>query len=308
MELKNKQENFLSLILSAFCLGIEISLIASIIFTLLYENNKILFTISVIVITLINFVLILFINAKYCKLRHTFELPIVFDAQKNKFIDIPHCPASVNARILFDSLSNKQKSLITCDAPLENMEYISFCISFIGQLIFSRIFWNSSHILGEKTGYPINREFFKDLLVKYKYINIDDILNKPFTEDSLPLQLPKGIKISHVTNNEIVLKSLQGYIHIYWDITTTFPCEDNIALFAKSGNISTGNCFSTVIKVTLDYGYNVFYLFKKKTQILDYYFTECKNQLESFDINNSMQKLQLQISSLNIDLIRHLSK
>ena len=161
MELKNKQENFLSLILSAFCLGIEISLIASIIFTLLYENNKILFTISVIVITLINFVLILFINAKYCKLRHTFELPIVFDAQKNKFIDIPHCPASVNARILFDSLSNKQKSLITCDAPLENMEYISFCISFIGQLIFLEFFGILLIYLAKKRGTLSTENFLK---------------------------------------------------------------------------------------------------------------------------------------------------
>lgn len=308
MELKNKQETFLSLILSAFCLGIEISIIASIIFTSLYENNKIIFTISAIMITLINLMLILYINAKYCKLHYSFELPIVFDAHKNKFIDIPHCPASVNARILFDSLSNKQKSTITYDDPLGNKEYIAFCISFIAQLIFSRIFWNSSHILDEKKGYAINRKFFKDLLVQYKYIDIDDILNKPFAEDSLPLQLPKGIKITYAKNNEIKLKSMQGYIHICWDITTVFPCEDNIALLAKSGNVSTENCFSTIIKVNLDYGYNILNLFKKETQILDYYFTECKNQLESFDINNSMQKLQLQISSLNIDLFRHLSE
>lgn len=307
MELKNKQEKFLSLILSAFCLGIEISIIASIIFALLYENNKLLFTLSVIVLTFINLVLILYINAKYCTLCYTFELPIVFDAKQCKFVDIPHCPSSVNAKLLFDSLSNKQKKLITHNNPLTNEEYLFFCISFIGQLIFSRIFWNSSHILDEKNGYAVNREYFKDLLVKYKYIDIDDILNKPSEEDVLPLQLPKGSKISYVSNNEIILKSLQGYIHFYWDITTTFPCDSNIDLLAKSGNIPTDTCCSTIIKVNLDYGYYILNLFKKKTQILDYYFTECKNVLESFDINNSMKKLQLQISSLNIDVFRRLS-
>lgn len=309
MELKNKQEKFLSLILSAFCLGIEISIIANIIFTLLYENYKFIFTLSVIVITFINLVLILYINAKYCTLCYTFELPIIFDAKQNKFIDIPHCPSSVNARLLFDSLSNKQKNLIAHDNPLTNEEYLFFCISFIGQLIFTRIFGNSSYILDKKNSYTVNREYFKDLLVKYKYIDIDDILNKPSTEeDLLPLQLPKGIKISYVTNNEIILKSLQGYIHFYWDIKTTFPCESNIDLLAKSGIISTDTCYSTIIKVNLDYGYYILNLFKKKTQILDYYFTECKNVLESFDINNSMKKLQLQISSLNIDVFRHLSE
>jgi len=309
MELKNKQEKFLSLILSAFCLGIEISIIANIIFALLYENYKFIFTLSVIVITFINLVLILYINVKYCTLCYTFELPIIFDGKQNKFIDIPHCPSSVNARLLFDSLSNKQKNLITHDNPLTNEEYLFFCISFIGQLIFTRIFWNSSYILDEKNSYIVNREYFKDLLVKYKYIDIDDILNKPSTEeDLLPLQLPKGIKISYVTNNEIILKSLQGYIHFYWDIKTTFPCESNIDLLAKSGIISTDTCYSTIIKVNLDYGYYILNLFKKKTQILDYYFTECKSVLESFDINNSMKKLQLQISSLNIDVFRHLSE
>lgn len=309
MELKNKQEKFLSLILSAFCLGIEISIIANIIFTLLYENYKFIFTLSVIVITFINLVLILYINAKYCTLCYTFELPIIFDAKQNKFIDIPHCPSSVNARLLFDSLSNKQKKLIAHDNPLTNEEYLFFCISFIGQLIFTRIFGNSSYILDKKNSYTVNREYFKDLLVKYKYIDIDDILNKPSTEeDLLPLQLPKGIKISYVTNNEIILKSLQGYIHFYWDIKTTFPCESNIDLLAKSGIISTDTCYSTIIKVNLDYGYYILNLFKKKTQILDYYFTKCKNVLESFDINNSMKKLQLQISSLNIDVFRHLSE
>lgn len=263
MELKNKQQNFLSLILSAFFLGVEISIIASIIFTSFYEENKTIFTIFTIIITLITLVLILYINTKYCKLCYTFELPIVFNTQENKFIDIPHCPSSVNARLLFNDLSDKQKNAIINSDPFENKAYIDFCISFIGQLIFSRIFYNSSRILDEN-GHSVNRDFFKDLLVKYKYIDIDTILNSHFLDASLSLQLPKGVKLTSVTDNEIILKSMQGYICFNWSITTTFPCQDNVAVLAQSGNISTENCLSTIIRVNLSYGYNLLNLFNKK--------------------------------------------
>jgi len=291
MEIEEKQKNILLLLFSVVGIGIVLSVIASMLFTEFYSNNKVLFCTIWVLLLLANIGAIFYLSYHYDNICIVSTLPIVYDEDNKKFIDIPCTPASIHARVLFNNLSDKQRNQIR----MTDSDFMDFCNSFVVQYIFSLIFHNSMYLVGDNDWNEIDRNYIKDLLVNFKYLDIDSIVVDKNNQEEEVLKLPKGISINKADSCSLLLVAKQGYIKFSWSISVRSSCGEKMDLLAQIDKLDLSSCTVAFINVKMEYGYNTFRLFKRSTKNLDRFFNCCKNELKVFDINTGIDKVTLKL-------------
>jgi len=214
--LEEKKKNLLSLLLSVLGIGVLVSLFANILFTELYTDNKIIFIVICSILFILNLYFLSYVIYRLDKVVYKVNVPIIFNNKENQFMDLPYSPTSVRARVLYSNLSTKQKDLI-----IKNGEIYEFANSFVVQYIFTLIFKNTSKRSKISKWISVDRKYLKDLLINYKYIDVNDMVDERGTKKSI--ELPKGFKIKSAVNNTIVISTKQGFIKLIWDISMCSP-------------------------------------------------------------------------------------
>lgn len=303
MGVKDKRKDIIMLILSVIILGGMVSLIASIIFTEFYNlNNKIWFISTIICVLILNILLIMKVMFSYQLQNKHSELTFIYDVKKQKFIDIPFNPGSVNARVLYNNLSEKEKSKIKIKDFFEQKEeFYKFCECIVVQLIFSRFLNNGK--VNFKEGREINIEDLKDILVNFRYIDIDHILGN---EESIKLgdkgvlkptliRLPKGFKVNKVKNHHINLKSDYGIVNFYWKTIIKNSCGSKIKLLSTFSDINLDDCVEVKVKLNMEYGFRLMKAFRADTMEFEEFLVTCEANMRKFDIDRNIEEFNIEI-------------
>jgi hypothetical protein len=103
--ISRRREVFL-LFITVILLALLVSLLSNVLFSYLFEINRTVFS---LVISVLLFLVAIFGYFVVLSRKETgfieVEYPYCFDRSQAQFIDIPHCPASVNVRVAFEKLS-----------------------------------------------------------------------------------------------------------------------------------------------------------------------------------------------------------
>lgn len=293
MSLKTKRNEVIKLMFCVILLGVILSSIANIIFEEFYYYKKIVYIIITLSAFVICTVMIIKILLKNESIKTHAQILSAYDIVNQKFVDIPNSLSSVNARILYHSLSNKMQNKLEFKTVFDvhKCEMFDFCNSFIIQLIFSRFLKNTVY----KNKVDIN--FLKEILVKFRYIDIDSILDSNIDEKSrlqpVPLALPKGFKIKEVNDNSIKLKSSYGFLYFSWDLIHYTMNGNYIKFLTAFDNVDSSNCLEILYKLNIEYGFKGITLFSKSTNEFNNFINDCLKKLKSFDINTSVQQYNL---------------
>lgn len=331
MEVKSKRKDLLLLLLSVFLLGVEISLIANIIFDRYYENNSKLFILIILFTLLINLAILIYVVTLSEVTTKSVELYFVYDQDKKIFVDIPFSPSSVNARVLYNNLSDKKKeSIYIKDEPYATIEsykknirekslnFYNFCNSAVVHLIFSRFLKNHIDNVNIKT-VDIEYEYFKELLCEFKYIDVDNIIGREseytqvvpsnlvniskgikvdkviVTIKPVSLSLPEGFKIKSVNKNSIKLESKYGYVIFEWKVLRK-SIGNKIKLLSTYKNINLNNSEEIKVDLKMKYGFKITKLFKSSTIEFEEFINNCYSNMSKFDISTSLEKLKIENS------------
>ncbi|MGG0913034.1 hypothetical protein JR311_00080 [Bacillus velezensis] len=306
MTLYSKRKELWLFIFSVLVLGIEVGIIANIIFSKFYEINKSLFISVALLIVLITIGILIWVMFRYDKKLFISRMLFAYDKENKLFVDIPHSPPSVRARILFNRykiLFNNQNAKNQNNFKLYSEQGEDFINNAVAQIILSR-FIKHRELYKEK----VNRERLKDVLVKYKYIDIDDILGGEEYEkmSSIELTLPKGFMIVPTDNKSIKIVSKYGFLTFKW----VFGYRDGSWTIGDYGNgisytkllsafdkTEISDCTEVQIKVELEYGFNPIKLFMKNTVEFNNFIDRCIACMEDFDIDRSKEKFNSEVFS-----------
>ncbi|MDU1538629.1 MAG: hypothetical protein E6902_03320 [Paeniclostridium sordellii] len=313
MEVKSKRKDILTLLFSVILLGVQISLISNILFDKYYKENTKLFAIIIIVSLILNSLLIIHIMIKYEVYIKKVDLNFMYDSREKKFIDIPFNPTSVNARVLFDNLSEKDKDriyyniyeILSDELEEANEEKINQFFHFIKcftiQLIFTRILKGGMHRCKKNKYFNIDRNYLKELFVKFRYIDVDSILgeneglkigDKVFRSSCL--SLPEGFKIKEVDENNIRLESNYGFICFKWEsYVGGISKETEIISEFKEKNFD--KCNEITVNLFMEYGFKPLKLFKSSTVEFEDFVKACEQQMRDFDKSATMSKYKLEL-------------
>lgn len=283
--LEENKKNLVTLLLSVVCIGVLISLIANVIFTELYDVNKKIFIIICCFLLIMFLIILSQMTYRLDRMVYKGSYPIIFSNRELRFIDLPYSPVSVNARVLYDNLSKKQKERI-----IENKELYQFVDSFVIQYIFSLVFAHSSRRSSIKKWISLDRKYLQEILVKYKYVDVENMLGK--AEGSLVL--PKGFSIKAATDDNLIISTKQGFIKFSWEISMRKPCQPELFFLSQMKDVDITGCCAYNIGITLEYGYKPLKLFFYSTKELDNYLEACINELSEHDINTILQKAQIE--------------
>ena len=295
MDLSTKRKELWVLVFSVLFLGVEVGIIANIIFTNFYEENEIVFTIVSILVLAITITVITRVMFKYDNKYYGITMLFAFDGKEKKFIDIPYSSSSVNARVLFNSQSLGVQKKIQGNIIKNNNSESNFVNDAVAQIILSKVIKHNKGY-GEK----IDREKLKDVLVKYKYINVDDILGgeKLGNLKTIELTLPKGFKLVPTDNKSLRIKSSYGFLDLKWEFgsySNNWSSGYNsgvsyISLLSTFENLNIDNCVEIQVRIELEYGFNPLKLFMKDTKEFSDFIERCKEGMDKFDINRSKEK------------------
>ncbi|PHF53902.1 hypothetical protein COI41_15535 [Bacillus toyonensis] len=298
MNLNTKRKELGFLIFSVLAIGVEVGIIANIIFDNFYENNKRLFIISVLLVVFITILILVVLMFKYDKTVYGNKMIFAFDFEQKAFIDIPYSMSSVNARILFNNQSEKiKKKLRLKDFYEENDDFYEFSDELVAQIILS-------HIIKHRGGYKekVNREKLKEVLVKYKYIDVESILGG---NNALELRLPEGFKIVPTDNKSIRIISKYGFVTFRW--TTGYKYRGvgrgntsgayYTKLLSTFGSADISKCMEVQINLELEYGFNPLKIFMKNTVEFNNFIDRCRNELDKFDIDSSKERYDAEVFS-----------
>lgn len=280
--LEEKQKNLLSLLFSVVGLSLILSLLSNVLFSEYYEINKQMFIVFFVFVLILIVLFLCIMIYRFDNVIYVAKLPIIYSRKDKKFIDIPYSVTSVRARVLFDNLSEKKKELIRSDGD----ELFEFSKSFIIQYVFSLIFDRISNISNISNWITVDRKYLKDLLVNFKYIDVDELVRKS-------LKLPEGFKIKAVDDVSITISTKQGFIKLSWDISMRMPCQEELCLLAQLQERDITKCMAYLLEVKLEYGYNPFKIFMKSTKDLDKYLTMCMEFLIEDDLNTIIEKAKI---------------
>ncbi|MDR5587897.1 hypothetical protein [Clostridium aquiflavi] len=313
MEVKAKRKDILILIFSVILLGVQISLISNILFDKYYKDNIKLFVLIIIVLLLLNIFLIINIMIKYEIYKKEIELKFVYDYSKKKFIDIPFNSTSVNARVLFDNLPEKHKDKIyynieeriinglTEDNLESHKQFFHFIDCFLIQLIFTRILKGRIQRDKKKKYFDIDINYLKELLVKFRYIDVDEMLGVcnsisigNIVLKSSCLSLPEGFNIKKVEKNNIRLESKYGFIYLKWDSCAGGVSQET-KMISEIEGINLDECNEITVNLSLEYGFKPLKLFKSSTVEFEDFIKVCEQQMVKFDKSTTVSKYKLKL-------------
>lgn len=304
MTLDAKRKELWFFIFSVLVLGIEVGIIANIIFSKFYENNKTLFIGVALLVVLMTIGILILVMFRYDKKVFVSKMLFAYDTEKNSFIDIPHSPSSVRARVLFrNQNANTRKKL-----QLGSEQFYDFINDAVAQIILSRFI---KHLDGYKEN--VNREKLKEVLVKYKYIDMDDILGGEVYEEltSLKLTLPKGFMIVPTDDESIRIVSKYGFLTFKWvfgidygDWSSGYSSGVSYTnLLSTFEEIEINDCVEIQIKIELEYGFNPMKLFMKDTIEFNNFIDRCIDEMKSFDIDRSKDSYNAEVFSKMIKFL-----
>lgn len=218
--------------------------------------------------------------SKYDKASYSINSFIIYDPQKG-FIDLPYSPMSVNARVLYNNLPKKQKQNVN-----SKDEIFQFTNSFIVQFIFCLIFDQANQKSSLKKWITLDRNYLKELLVNFKYLDIDEMIRQ------VHLELPKGFSIKKVSKFGFVISTRQGFINFKWELGTINPCPSELIFLAQMQNKSLKNCTAVNIKLKMEYGYKPLSFFSSSANRMQNYLEMCVDLLNEYDINSIIKNAQ----------------
>lgn len=303
MDVYIKRRELIFFLLSVIFLGGEIGLISNILFDEYYSIHKVLFIVVISALLIITMYLIAILILKQDNQEYKTKMIFTYDMNNNKFIDIPYSTSSVNARVAFDNLPiNKQDKVKKNNWRDKNPEFLKFINSTAAQIILS-------HFIKHRTKYyqTVNMDKLKEVLVIYKYLDVDDILggekfrHKNYVLKSLELTLPKGFRIDSTNDRNIRLKSKYGFINFFWDFIITTNIE-NSKILSQYDNLN--NCIEIQLMVKLMYGYNCLKFFSKNTAELNKFIENCENEMDLFNIENSIKSYNSNVIPKLIQIIQ----
>ncbi|QTD40142.1 hypothetical protein [Sporosarcina sp. Te-1] len=307
MDLFFRRRELWIFVLSVFILGGEIGLLVNVLFTEFYTGNEHLFIFSLSLLILLTIILIIKLMLLNSAEVYESELTLVYNTGENKFIDIPYNPASVNARVLMDNLGVKKQEKIKIDHIFdEDNDFRNFSNNIVAQLVLGRFIRHFKVEYSEK----VKIEDLKELLVIYRYLDIDSIIGDQTFNISNgvlktpQLKLPKGFKFNSNSINNIKIKSNYGFINFNWNINITNNTQPS-QLLSTFKEIDFSECLEVRVKLKLEYGYNVFKIFMNNTVEYNEFIKNSKKQISKFSTEVSREKYN---NSYPEKLIRYLDK
>lgn len=301
MIVNDKRKDIILFIVSVIFLSAEIAEIANILFEEFYSSNKLKMIITVTVLLLLTILFVIKVMFSYDTKVHYSKMILVYSNTHNKFIDIPFNPCSVNARVLFENLSDKHKKKITINNSLslinkDTKEFLEYCNCLVVQLIFSRFLTNRIY----KNKADITN--LKDLLLKFRYIDVDSMLGgeKGFsigdkTFVSAILTLPEGFKITKVEKDCIKLDSKYGFVNFIWSTHLFGQCTKETELLTSFEDMDLSNCIQIEIRLKMEYGFKLLKIFKKSTIEFENFIDNCRRNMDKFDEENYLKRFRIEI-------------
>jgi len=295
MNLFIKRKELWFFLFSVLFLGVGMGIVGNILFSEFYSENK-LFFISFLLCILLTIVWLgIRVMFRFDKQIYSKSLVITFDMDNNKFIDIPHNPTSINVRMHFNNLSRNYQEKIMEDYTGQvklSDEMRVFTQNAVVQIILAHFIKHSKRYNEE-----VNRERLKEILVKYKYIDIDDILGGQVINKgairTLELTLPKGFKIVSPDEDNIRIISKYGYINFKiksLSYQRNGPYSNLLLTFKET---KAHKLIDLEYLIELEYGFNPLKIFRRNTEEFNDFISRTLVVMDSFDIKQSIEKFNL---------------
>lgn len=228
---------------------------------------------------------------------YSISMIITYDIENKRFIDVPYSPTSVNVRMHYNALSNKNQEKIIEDhkgevRPSDEMKI--FSENAIVQIILS-------HFIKHSIGYEekVSRERLKEILVKYKYIDTDDILGGEIFKNgikSVELTLPKGFKIVPSTTNNIRITSKYGYVNFRMIFKRARKNGKYSKLLLTFENINPQKVLELEYEVELKYSFNPLKVLRRNTDEFNDFIDRVLEGMEVFSVNRTIESFNLEFS------------
>ncbi|WP_144475485.1 hypothetical protein [Cytobacillus oceanisediminis] len=298
MNINSKRKELWLFLFSVLILGLEIGILGNILFSEFYANHKVLF-ISIVTLNIIIIIwIVIRIMFKYDDQQiYSISMIITYDIENKRFIDVPYSPTSVNVRMHYNALSNKNQEKIIEDhkgevRPSDEMKI--FSENAIVQIILS-------HFIKHSIGYEekVSRERLKEILVKYKYIDTDDILGGEIFKNgikSVELTLPKGFKIVPSTTNNIRITSKYGYVNFRMIFKRARKNGKYSKLLLTFENINPQKVLELEYEVELKYSFNPLKVLRRNTDEFNDFIDRVLEGMEVFSVNRTIESFNLEFS------------
>lgn len=324
MNVDTKRKEIILFVMSVVILSGIISLLSNILFTEFYDKHRIKLILFVFLTLMITLYIIIKVIFMYGYKTFNTNMLFVYDTNEKKFIDIPYNPASVNARALFENLRKKDKEKIKIngileDSILENKnikEFYEFCNCLVVQLIFGKFLKNHYY-----DNY-IDRNDLKELIVNFRYIDVDLILgkgneqeidissildddnnqevlnsNKKLIIAPLKLALPKGFKIKELEKNSMKLNSMYGFLNFNWNVSLKGGCGEKTDLLSLTKDLDLKKCMEVEIQLNMKYGFKPLKVFNYSTIEFEKFINNCTERMKKFDKSTAINEFEIEMLS-----------
>lgn len=303
MIVNDKRKDIIMFVFSAIFLSGAVSSIANIVFTEFYDTHKTLFISIIAILALLALVLIFKVMFQYDSSSYKSKIVIAYSMEDKCFVDIPFSPGSVNARVQYNNLPDKHKKKIEKInfkyelIPEDFKEITEFCNCFVVQLIFARILRNA------RGTNKVDRAYLKEVLVKFKYIDVDEMLGgmeSLYSDDNVvlvptELKLPEEFRIKKVEKNYIQMESKYGFVTFKWSTLQNRFYSKKTQMLSMFEEVDVRKNCQMSIDLEMTYGFKPLKIFKKSTAEFEGFVEKCKNEMQDFDEETSIKKFKISV-------------
>jgi hypothetical protein len=290
--LKLAKKEVLSFLLIIIVIAFLISSLANIAYNEFYLANPVGFILWVTFLLIFSgFISFILLTASLASTTTKIKMNFTFDREHQCFVDIPHCPSSVNARVMFDNLDSAHQQHIASCTKLQNFGdsvLSQFLDNVVQMLILSNVLKSASRVLDKNciTNVPL-----KDMP---ENIRANKYLKKHLNNEAF-IALLKNYKITPLNQRKSFFKlnGAYGSISFEWHLAMIQTAYNSGAYLESLVDVNREHCCDFYMTVLMTNKISYLRLLSKKTNIFANWTSSISDELESYDWKRAQENLPM---------------
>lgn len=272
----------ISILLIIIGMAFLVSSLSNVIFEKFYASNTTIYIVAVCaLLVLLSLISYVFFASSLASSKKSVKMNFTFNHESGRFIDIPHCPSAVNARVEFDKLEeSKRIHLASCAYLLKfsGSELERFIDDVVQKILLNNILKRASYSLPSKDVKSISVNEAPDnirenwVLIK----NTDRKINFNVISSA-------SIKALNPRRNYFKIECPYGNITFNWYNSFSQTAYDSGAFLESVEEVNPEKCCDLHSEVIITAKVSYFRLLSSKTKTFANWSAQISEEVEDWD-------------------------
>lgn len=290
--LKSAKKEVLVFITVIVAVAFLVSSLSSVVFALFYDEHPLAYLVSVCAfLAVFGFISFILVTASFASSDVTVKMNFTFDRKNIRFVDIPHCPSSVNARVTFNHLDVAQQQYLGACAQILKFggsDLSKFLDDVVQMVLLSNILGRGSNSLPKDFRREIALENLPECIKENKLL-VRHLGKEPV------ISVMDKYKVSAINprKNFFILEGPYGSISFTWFNSMIQTSYNSGAYLESLEDVDPESCCDFYSTVTMKSKIGLLRLLSSKTQVFANWGSSIADVLQEWDWKRAQSNLPM---------------